>query len=260
MTIAHNKSNRVHLFGVYIDLLSMVETVSIIQTWLASDETSCKFVVTPNVDHIVKVQTDSGLQAAYKQAALIVTDGKPVVWAANLLGVSIPGTVPGSDLVPAIFDDAQASKTPLTVFLLGAMPGVAERAKAVIHAKWPLVKVVGTLSPPFGFDKKEADSKAICSIVNASNADLLVLGLGAPKQEIWITRYAPMLTVKAALCVGATIDFLAGEKARAPMWMRKLGLEWLHRMLSEPKRLAKRYFVDAIVFPKLVFNEWRSRR
>ena len=69
-----------------------------------------------------------------------------------------------------------------------------------------------------------------------------------------------MLTVKAALCVGATIDFLAGEKARAPMWMRKLGLEWLHRMLSEPKRLAKRYFVDAIVFPKLVFNEWRSRR
>lgn len=260
MTIAHNKSNRAHLFGVDIDLLSIVETVSIIQTWLASDEASCKFVVTPNVDHIVKVQTDSGLQAAYKQAALIVTDGKPVVWAANLLGVSIPGTVPGSDLVPAIFDDAQASKTPLTVFLLGAMPGVAERAKAVIQAKWPLVKVVGTLSPPFGFDKKEADSKVICSIVNASNVDLLVLGLGAPKQEIWITRYAPMLTVKAALCVGATIDFLAGEKARAPMWMRKLGLEWLHRMLSEPKRLAKRYFVDAIVFPKLVFNEWRTRR
>ena len=260
MTIAMNKNNRVHLFGVDIDLLTMAETVNIIQEWLATHETSCKFVVTPNVDHIVKVQTDRGLQAAYKQAALIVTDGKPVVWAANLLGVKIPGTVPGSDLVPAIFDATQSHKKPLTIFLLGAMPGVAERAQAVIHDKWPWVKVVGTLSPPFGFDKKEADSKVICSIVNASNADLLVLGLGAPKQEIWITRYAPMLKVKAALCVGATIDFLAGEKARAPMWMRKLGLEWLHRMLSEPKRLAKRYFVDAVVFPKLVFNEWLSRR
>ncbi len=259
MTNLNNKK-RVQLFGVEIDLLSMAETVRVIQQWLSMDETNCKFVVTPNVDHIVKVQTDTGLQAAYNKASLIVTDGKPVVWAANLLGVSIPGTVPGSELVPAIFDDAQKQKTPLTVFLLGAMPGVADRAKAAIHAKWPMVKVVGTLSPAFGFDKKDADSKAICVIVNASKADLLVLGLGAPKQEIWITRYAPLLTVKAALCVGATIDFLAGEKARAPMWMRKLGLEWLHRMLSEPKRLAKRYLVDAIVFPRLVFSEWISRR
>jgi N-acetylglucosaminyldiphosphoundecaprenol N-acetyl-beta-D-mannosaminyltransferase len=260
MTITTNNNKRVHLFGVDIDLLSMSETVQIIRQWMAADETECKFVVTPNVDHIVKVQSDIGLQAAYVKASLIVTDGKPVVWAANLLGVSVPGTVPGSDLVPAIFDDAQATQTPLTVFLLGAMPGVADRAKAAIHAKWPMVKVVGTLSPDFGFDKKEADSKAICSIVNASKANLLVLGLGAPKQEIWITRYAPLLTVKAALCVGATIDFLAGEKARAPMWMRKVGLEWLHRMISEPKRLAKRYLVDAVVFPKLVFCEWMARR
>lgn len=260
MTVSTNKNKRVHLFGADIDLLSMAETVGLIQQWIAAPESICKFVVTPNVDHIVKMQTDIGLQAAYKQAALIVTDGKPVVWAANLLGIQIPGTVPGSDLVPAIFDEVEANKTPLTVFLLGAMPGVADRAKALIHAKWPMVKVVGTLSPAFGFEKKEADSTAICSIVNASKADLLVLGLGAPKQEIWITHYAPLLTVKAALCVGATIDFLAGEKARAPMWMRKLGLEWLHRMLSEPKRLAKRYFIDAIVFPKLVFNEWLSRR
>jgi N-acetylglucosaminyldiphosphoundecaprenol N-acetyl-beta-D-mannosaminyltransferase len=260
MAIAKNKNARVHLFGVDIDLLSMTETVYTIRQWIASPEATCKFVVTPNVDHIVKVQTDIGLQAAYKQAALVVTDGKPVVWAANLLGVQIPGTVPGSDLVPAIFDDAQAKQTPLTVFLLGAMPGVADRAKAVIKAKWPIVKVVGTLSPDFGFDKSDTDSKAICALVNETEVDILVLGLGAPKQELWITRYAPELRVKTALCVGATIDFLAGEKARAPMWMRKLGLEWLHRMLSEPKRLAKRYLIDAAVFPKLIAKEWLARR
>lgn len=256
----YDKKKRVHLFGVDIDLLSMTETVQLVQQWIAAPETNCKFIVTPNVDHVVKVQTDVGLQAAYKNASLIVTDGKPVVWAANFLGVNIPGTVPGSDLVPAIFDDAQLQQTPLTVFLLGAMPGVANRAREVIHSKWPMVKVVGTLSPDFGFDKNEVDSKAICAIVNASKADLLVLGLGAPKQEIWITQYAPQLSVKVSLCVGATIDFLAGEKVRAPIWMRKVGLEWLHRMLSEPKRLAKRYLVDAVVFPKLVLSEWLARR
>lgn len=253
-------TKRVRLFGADIDLLSMSDTVKLINTWLLDTQKTCRFVVTPNVDHIVKFQTDKGLQAAYQQASLIVTDGKPVVWAANLLGVNIPGTVPGSDLVPAIFDHAQTNQQRLTVFLLGAMPGVADRAKEEIHAKWPMVKVVGTLSPDFGFDKKPAVSKAICAQVNASNADLLVLGLGAPKQELWITQYAPEISVKVALCVGATIDFIAGEKSRAPLWMQKIGLEWLHRMLSEPRRLAKRYIVDAIIFPQLIFKEWLLRR
>jgi N-acetylglucosaminyldiphosphoundecaprenol N-acetyl-beta-D-mannosaminyltransferase len=260
MTNLMHIKNRTRLFGVEIDLLTMAETVAVIQQWLGASEKSCKFVVTPNVDHIVKVQTDSALHVAYKHAALVVTDGKPVVWAANLLGVRIPGTVPGSDLVPAIFDDAQTAQTAIKVFLLGAMPGVADRAKVAIQAKWPIVNVVGTLSPDFGFDKSESESKAICEIVNKSGADLLVLGLGAPKQELWVTQYSSELAVKVALCVGATIDFLAGEKARAPLWMRNLGLEWLHRMLSEPKRLAKRYMVDAIVFPKLIVQEWLSRR
>ncbi len=260
MTNVTTLKKRIHLFGVDIDPLSMTETVNIIQQWLASPNKNSKFVITPNVDHIVKVQTDLGLKAAYSQASLVVTDGKPVVWAANFLGVEIPGTVPGSDLVPAIFTHAQAEKTAIKVFLLGAMPGVADRAKIVIHDKWPIINVVGTLSPDFGFDKSEVESRAICEIINSSGAELLVLGLGAPKQELWITQYSGEITVKVALCVGATIDFLAGEKARAPVWMRKLGLEWLHRMLSEPKRLAKRYAVDAIIFPKLVFNEWRLRR
>jgi N-acetylglucosaminyldiphosphoundecaprenol N-acetyl-beta-D-mannosaminyltransferase len=253
-------SRRVQLFGVEIDLYSMSEAVGIIMQWLCQPDKNCKFVVTPNVDHIVKVQTDIGLQVSYKQAALVVTDGKPVVWAASLLGVNIPGTVPGSDLVPAIFDAAQTNKTTIKVYLLGAMPGVADRAKANIHEKWPMVNVVGTLSPDFGFDKNHKVSQEVCDIVNSSGAELLVLGLGAPKQELWVTQYAPHLKVKVALCVGATIDFLAGEKARAPMWMRKVGLEWLHRMLSEPKRLAKRYLIDAVVFPRLIFKEWLLKR
>lgn len=254
------EKKQTHLFGVNIDLYSMQDTVQILMHWLNQPDRDCKFVVTPNVDHIVKVQTDTGLQASYKQAALVVTDGKPVVWAANLLGVNIPGTVPGSDLVPAIFDAAQKAQQEITVFLLGAMPGVADRAKENILAKWPVINVVGSLSPDFGFDKNAIESANICAQVNTSNAELLVLGFGAPKQELWVTQYAPKLQVKVALCVGATIDFMAGEKARAPMWMRKVGLEWLHRMVSEPRRLAKRYLIDAVIFPKLVVKEWLLRR
>lgn len=252
--------NKARLFGADIDLLSMRDTVTLIDTWLLDTQKMCRFVVTPNVDHIVKLQTNIGLQAAYQQASLIVTDGKPIVWAASLLGVNIPGTVPGSDLVPAIFAHAQSNQQPLTVFLLGAMPGVADKARDVIHATWPIVKVVDTLSPDFGFDKNPIVSNAICKQINASDADLLIVGLGAPKQELWVTQYAPEISVKVALCVGATIDFIAGEKSRAPIWMQKIGLEWLHRMLSEPRRLTKRYIVDAIIFPKLIFNEWLLRR
>lgn len=251
---------RIDLFGVQIDPLTMDETVATIFGWVRKKATDCKFVITPNVDHLVQVQANVGLQAAYKKAALVVTDGKPVVWAANFLGVNIPETVPGSDLVPAIFEYAQKNQKPINVFLLGAMPGVADRAKALITQQWPTVNIVGTLSPDFGFDKSDKDSKEICETVNSSGADLLVLGLGAPKQELWVTKYASQLSVSTALCVGATIDFLAGEKPRAPMWMRKVGLEWLHRMLSEPRRLAKRYFVDAIKFPRIVYKEWLLQR
>ncbi len=258
--MSQSQKKRVRLFGADIDLLNMQDTVSLINEWIEQPQKMCRFVVTPNVDHIVKFQTDIGLQAAYQHAALVVTDGKPIVWAADFLGVNIPGTVPGSDLVPAIFDSAQANNKRLTVFLLGAMPGVADRAREIIHATWPVVKVVGTLSPDFGFDKNTTASKIICETVNASGVDLLILGLGAPKQELWISQYAAEISVKVALCVGATIDFIAGEKSRAPLWMQKIGLEWLHRMLSEPRRLAKRYMIDAIVFPKLVFKEWLLRK
>jgi len=250
---------RIDLFNINIDPITMRETVSCIFGWIEAAANGCQFVITPNVDHVVQVQTNKALQQAYGNASLVVTDGKPVVWAANLLGKQIPETVPGSDLVPEIFNYAQENQKPIKVFLLGAMPGVAEQAKRNIGQQWPIVKIVGTLSPEFGFDKNEKDSMDICKAVNNSGAEVLVLGLGAPKQELWIDKYGTHISARAALCVGATIDFLANEKPRAPMWMRTYGLEWLHRVLSEPKRLAKRYMVDAIVFPKIIFKEWRSK-
>lgn len=256
-----NSSRRVRLFGIAIDALDMRGAVDVITCWLRSEERGCRYVVTPNVDHVVKLDAHRPFRVAYEGAAMVLADGRPVVMAGKMFGEVLPGTVPGSDLVPAIFDRFQTEEvSELTVFLLGAAPGVAERAASHIQTKWPLVNVVGTLSPSYGFELNDTECEQICQVVSSSGADLLVLGLGAPKQELWVHKYASRLPVKVALCVGATIDFLAGEKPRAPIWMRRYGVEWLHRMASEPRRLAGRYFNDALVFPQLLLKEWWARR
>lgn len=249
------------LFGIEIDALNMQGAVDVIGSWLCADERTCRYVVTPNVDHVVKLDQNAPFRDAYAGAALVLADGRPVVMASKMFKNALPGTVPGSDLTPALFNRFQNNKgDPLRVFLLGAAPGVGERAARRMKIEWPRVEVVGTLSPTFGFEHNEGESEQICQAVAAARCDLLVLGLGAPKQELWVHRYAAKLPVKVALCVGATIDFLAGEKPRAPMWMRKCGIEWLHRLMSEPGRLAGRYLNDAFVFPLLLFKEWQTRR
>lgn len=248
---------RVSLFGVEIDPVRMDEAVARVDGWLRDDHQGCRYVVTPNVDHAVLLQTSAELRQAYAGAGLVIADGFPVVWASRLLGRPLPERVTGSDLVPALFD-ATAQHGPISVYLLGAAPGVAERAARNIHQRWAQVRVVGTYSPPLGFERDAAENERIIAQINAARPDLLVIGLGAPKQELWIARHHASLQVKGALCVGATIDFLAGERRRAPVWMQRLRLEWLHRLCSEPRRLARRYARDAWVFPQLVWREWRT--
>ncbi len=253
-------TNHIKMFGITIHKFSMNEAIDVLQEWIQFGGAECKYVVTPNVDHIVQLDKNATFKQAYSRASMVVADGRPVVLASKILGKPLPETVPGSDLVPNIFERFQQKNLPLKIYLLGAMPGVGEVAAANIKSQWPVVEVVGILSPDFGFEKDSAYCDRICQSVAEAKADLLVIGLGAPKQEIWVDKHAHKLPVKVALCVGATIDFLAGNKPRAPMWMRKFGLEWLHRMCSEPKRLVKRYLVDAIIFPRLFLREWMASK
>jgi len=248
-----------------IDAIDMTAAVAEVSAWCAAPQGKrCRYVVTPNVDHAVMFQTDADLQASYAGATLVLADGAPVVLASRLLKKRLPERVAGSDLVPALFEfasrhSAEGAK-PLRVFLLGAAPGVAERAAEVIHQRWSGVEVVGTLSPPMGFQDDDRENDRILQAVAECQPDLVLIGLGAPKQELWIGRHADRLQAKAALCIGATIDFLAGEKSRAPVILQKLGLEWIHRMATEPRRLAGRYARDAWVFPRLVWQEWRREQ
>lgn len=250
-------SDKVSLFGMNIDRVDLAEAVAEVQSWIDERTGKCRYVVTPNVDHAVMFQENATLRDAYRDASLVLADGAPVIWASRLLFRSLPERVAGSDLTPAMFAAASDAK-PMTAFLLGAGPGVGQRAAKTIEQTWPHVRVVGTYSPPMGFEHNDTENTAIIERVNATQPDVLILGLGAPKQELWIHRHHKRLNASAALCVGAVIDFLAGEKSRAPKIMQRVGLEWLHRLATEPKRLLRRYARDAWVFPQLVWREMRG--
>ena len=246
---------RVEMLGVELDPLTMQQAVDTVLGWTRDEQSHCRYVVTPNVDHIVLLQHHAGLQAAYEDADLILADGAPVVWASHLLGRKLPDRIPGSDLTPAIFAAVRPEQT-LKVSLLGAMPSVAEVAAANIEHRWPAVKVTGCYSPPFGFEKSAEENDKILAQIAAAEPDLLIVGVGAPKQELWVHQQRERIAARAALCVGATIDFLAGEKSRAPRWMRRVGLEWAHRLATEPRRLASRYARDAWIFPQIVLRSY----
>ncbi len=249
---------RVALFGMKLDAVTMSEAVEAVLS-MARTAGKCRFVVTPNVDHVLIFQRTEALRRAYAAASLIVADGLPIVLSSSLFGPALPERVAGSDLVPAVFAAATAS-APLHVFLLGAGAGVAERAARRIEARWNAVSVVGTYSPPLGFERDPRESEKILEHLRRVRPEVLLIGLGAPKQEMWVHTHLDEIAANVALCVGATIDFLAGEKSRAPDWMRRSGLEWVHRMATEPRRLVPRYAANALGFPVLLLREWRAAR
>lgn len=212
------------------------------------------YVVTPNVDHVVKIEKDLEFRKIYEDADLILTDGTPLMWIAESLGCPIKEKIPGADLLPKVCE--MAAKEGLTMFLFGAAEGVAEAAKRKLTKKYSGLKIVGVYSPPMGFerDKKEVE-KAIRNI-NQHRPQIVVFGLGSPKQEKFIYQYRERMDFHVALPFGAAIDFEAGMVKRAPLWMRRLGLEWLFRFFQEPGRLFKRYFIDDM---KIFWLAWKYR-
>ena len=245
------------LLGMEIDALTMEGAVDRMWKWIndSPQTEGCRYVVTPNVDHAVLLHENEDLQAAYRDAHLVLADGFPIVMASKLLNQPVPERVAGSELVPRMFDFFNHYGD-LKVFLLGAAEGVAEVAAKNMLQQWPKVQTVGVYSPPMGFENDKVECANILTRIAACKPDVVVVGLGAPKQELWVHRHHKLIDAKVALCVGATIDFLAGEQKRAPLWMQKHNLEWAHRMFSQPKRLVKRYAKDAWVFPQLVFRQW----
>lgn len=231
---------RIKFMNTEIDNLTMYETLDAIDSLIKED--NCSYVVTPNVDHIVQLEKDEELKRVYENASLILTDGKPLIWISKWYKTPIKEKISGSDLFPRVCQLA-ANKN-YTMYLLGAAEGVADTAARNLMKKYPGLNIVGTYSPPFGFEKNEQEMNKIKTQIQDVHPDILIVGLGCPKQEKFMYYHCKELGVPISFGLGASIDFEAGNIKRAPKWMSNHGLEWLYRFSKEPKRLFKRYFVD----------------
>jgi len=205
-------------------------------------------VFTPNVDHLMKLQKDNQFYESYKEATWIICDSKIVNLAAKYLEKPFKEIIPGSSLLPAYYNYHKNNGN-INIFLLGAAEGVALKAMGNINKKVGREIVVDAHSPSFGFEKKEEECRQIIEIINCSKANVLVVGVGAPKQEKWIVENKDKLkNIKIIMALGATIDFEAGNIERAPVLFQKLSMEWFYRLIREPKRLWKRYLIDDMPF------------
>ncbi|NEQ30020.1 MAG: WecB/TagA/CpsF family glycosyltransferase [Leptolyngbya sp. SIO4C5] len=205
-------------------------------------------VFTPNVDHVMKLRQDAEFVRAYKQADYKICDSQILLYASKFLGTPIKAKISGSDLLP-MFCHHHRHNEQIKIFMLGGAEGVAERARKNINARSGREIIVQAHSPSYGFEQDEAECQNIIDMIQSSGANVLVVGVGAPKQEKWIAKYRHQLpSIDIFLAVGAAIDFEAGNKPRAPRYVSELGFEWLYRLMSEPRRLWKRYLLRDMPF------------
>lgn len=244
---------RIKFLNTEIDNLSMQETLQEIDRIIQEERGA--YVVTPNVDHIVQLETNGDLQKAYQNARLRITDGKPLIWISKLYKTPIKEKISGSDLFPLLC--GLAAQKGYRMFFLGAAEGIAAKAAENLQRRYPGLQVTGTYSPPIGFENDSNEMIKIEEMVRTANPHILIVGLGCPKQEMFMYRNSEKLGVPISLGLGASFDFEAGNIRRAPKWMADRGLEWLFRITQDPRRLFKRYMVDDM---KIIFLLWKYRK
>lgn len=240
----------VALLGIPFDAVNSSEAVDCIARMIASGRPH--YPVTANVDFTVQALADVELRRILAEADLVLCDGMPLVWASRLLGNPLPERVAGSDLVPRLL--AESERRGWRVFLLGGTDSSLARAADNVRSRHPNLQLVGTYSPPFR-PLLEMDHEEILDRVRAARPDILLVSFGCPKQEKWINMHFRKSGVPVSIGVGATIDFLAGSVRRAPRWMQRFGLEWIFRLLQEPRRLFRRYFTGLWVFSYAILRQ-----
>ncbi len=236
------------ILGVPIDAVSFNEALSITLSFLSDGKKHMLF--TPNPEFVLLAQKDSEFLHILKQADLVVPDGIGIVYASKLTDVKLSERVAGYDLVQAVFENI--AKTDKTVYFLGAAPGVAELASKEMTKKYPGLRVVGFHD---GYFK---DSEPIIKEINQVSPDILLVGLGAPKQEKWIHENLDRINAKLFVGVGGSFDGMSGKVVRAPKFYQKAGLEWLYRLMKEPKRISRQKFIP--VFVVKIIGDAMSRK
>jgi N-acetylglucosaminyldiphosphoundecaprenol N-acetyl-beta-D-mannosaminyltransferase len=210
-------------------------------------------IVTPNAQHVTLAEKNTVFREACRAASLSVPDGASIVLASRILGSPIRERVAGCDLMERLC--SECAEHGHSVFFLGGLPGAAEKAAQLLLQRYPVLKVAGTYCPPYGFEANLDECTYIRERIARAAPDLLLIAFGAPKQEIWAWQNCLDLPVGLAMSVGSSFDTQSGMRPRAPRWMQRSGLEWLFRLVSEPKRLWKRYLLGNAAFLYIVLRQ-----
>jgi N-acetylglucosaminyldiphosphoundecaprenol N-acetyl-beta-D-mannosaminyltransferase len=215
------------------------------------------YVFTANVDHVVLAEDNVPFREAYSGATISVVDGMPIVWASKALDVTLPERIAGSDLILPLMQVGAERKW--RVYLMGAGPGVAEKVAHTVREKYG-IEVVGWDSPMVRLDGGDAQNDPIVARIREKDPHLLLVALGSPKQEVWISQVSHKLGPTVAIGIGAGFDFIAGTVKRAPQWVSRAGFEWLYRLVKEPRRLWRRYILNDSRFATILLRElWQQR-
>jgi len=248
---------KLELFGLNFLVAGVQEAASLIIESAKKKEK--EIIVTPNVDHIVQLEKDVEARQIFQAAQFVVADGMPLVWLSRITSGSnaLPERINGTNLM---FKLCEITSTQgLSVAFVGGKTGAAELAGKMMTTINPGLKVVGTYCPPFGFENSVDETLNLISLIDQWRPDILFFGVGMPKQEKWASKNKGSLNAGAILCVGSGIELAAGLVSRAPVWAQNIGLEWLWRLLMEPRRLWRRYLIQDMKFLGLAAGEIRSK-
>lgn len=249
---------RVELGGVEFDNLTMAETVDAVVAHVRGGAAP-GYICTGNLDHLAMLSRDAEFREIYHHATLVLADGMPIVWLSRMCrGGPLKERVAGSDL---FWELGRASaEHGLRLFLMGGVEGAAEQAAAALARRYPGVQVVGCYCPPHTTFGSAEEQERIRTAIRAAQPDVLLVGLGAPKQEKWIAANLKALAVPLSVGVGGSFEMAAGIIPRAPRWQQRVGLEWLHRLAREPRRMWRRYICrDLPYLARLAFTTALNR-
>ena len=237
--------NRIDVLGVEFDDMDIVEAVELAMGFM--EERRCAYAVTPNPEIVLECRKNRRLAAAVRAADMVLPDGVGVIYASRILGTPIKNRLPGIDFASALM--ARMSECGKKVFLLGAKSGVAELAAERLTERYPGLEICGVNDGYFA----QEDNELVLEKINALSPDLILVCLGAPRQEIWMKNNAELLNAGLMIGLGGAMDVYAGVVERAPRKWRKLGLEWLYRLIKEPRRIKRMIKLPGILFAAL----WR---
>jgi N-acetylglucosaminyldiphosphoundecaprenol N-acetyl-beta-D-mannosaminyltransferase len=237
-------TDRIRLLGIWLDRITLAGAVERIAEQAADGRGG--WVLTPNLDILRRLTRDRGFAELCEGTSLRLADGMPLIWASRLQRTPLPERAAGSDLIWPLCE--RAAKDGLTVFLLGGNPGASEAAADELRRRSPSLRIIGTECPAMGFESDAGYMSRLTARLQGLRPDLVFVGLGSPKQERLIRQLRPLLPRSWFLGIGVTLSFVGGEIRRAPTWMRRLGVEWLHRLAQEPRRLFKRYLLHGAPF------------